>query len=159
MTIRLILAVALGSTLLLSGCGSDPEEAKPRIDVTRAWARATAPGQDVGGVFLTIRNDGEAADRLVGGTSPAASGVEIHRSSDEGGVARMRQLKALDIPVGDSVTLAPGDTHLMLVGLKLPLEAGKTVNVTLDFAASGKKTVEARIMPVQSDGPKPADDE
>ena len=48
------------------------------LAVENAWARATPPGAPVGGAYFTVRNEGAAADRLVGGESPASARVELH---------------------------------------------------------------------------------
>ena len=37
-----------------------------QVHVENAWARATAPGAQVAGGYMTLRNAGSAADRLVG---------------------------------------------------------------------------------------------
>jgi copper(I)-binding protein len=47
----------------------------------------------------------------------------------------MRQVKdGLPIPAGGSLALTPGGTHLMLIGLQEPLQAGGEVMLTLEFA-------------------------
>ena len=49
-----------------------------QVHVENAWTRATAPGAQVAGGYMTLRNAGSAADRLVGASSPAAARVELH---------------------------------------------------------------------------------
>ena len=117
----------------------------PDIKVGDAWARATAPGQSSGAVYATIANRG-AADRLVGVSSGNGTAM-LHRSDNDGGVARMRMLSELPIPAADSVTLAPGGTHVMLTGLTAPLAAGGRFPVTLRFAKSGPRTVSVAVVP------------
>ncbi len=48
------------------------------LKIENLWARATPNGAKVGGGYLTIKNDGTAADKLTGGSSPIAQKVEIH---------------------------------------------------------------------------------
>ena len=155
MAIRRSLAL-LHILALLAACDSSP---KAEVEVSRAWARATAPGQETGGVFLTIRNRGGSSDRLVGGSSSAAQSVEIHTMSMDGAVMRMRRQQAVDIPARGSVELAPGGTHLMLVGLKAPLNQGKSVPVSLEFEKAGLKTVEVRVRAISSTGPRDDDND
>ncbi len=154
MVIRLSL-VLLPIVALLAGCDASPAE----VEVSRAWARAAAAGQETGGVFLTIRNRGGSSDRLVGGSSPAAQSVEIHTMSMDGAVMRMRRQQAVDIPAGTSVELAPGGTHLMLVGLKAPLNQGKTIPVSLAFEKAGLKHIEVRVRAIGSTGPRDDDND
>ena len=53
---------------------------------------------------MTIVNAGNTADRLVSATSPVAAEVQIHNTSMDGGVMRMRQLTdGLEIPANGKV--------------------------------------------------------
>ena len=116
----------------------------PDIDISEAWARATAPGQSSGAVYATIANRG-APDRLVGVMSEAGTSM-LHRSDNRGGVARMRMLPELAIPAGSSIDLAPGGTHVMLSGLAAPLVAGTDYPLSFRFAESGSRTVKVTIV-------------
>jgi copper(I)-binding protein len=90
-----------------------------QLEIQAPWARAT-PGQaQNGAAYLTIVSP--TTDRLTAASSPVAKKVELHTMSMEGGVMRMRPLAAMDIPAGQTVTLSPGGTHIMLLGLTRPL--------------------------------------
>ena len=158
MAIRQILAL-VPALALLAACGAPRNGGKPDVEISRTWARATAPGQETGGVFLVIRNRGGLDDRLLGGSSPAAQSVEIHAMTMDGSVMRMRRQDSVDIPAGGSVELAPGGTHVMLVGLKAPLNLGKTVPVSLEFEKAGRKTVQVRVRAIGSTGPRDDDND
>jgi len=116
----------------------------PDIEISDAWARATAPGQSSGAAYATIVNRG-AADRLLGVASKAGSAM-LHRSENDGGVARMRMLSELPIPAGSSVALAPGGTHVMLTGLAAPLAIGADFPLTFRFAGAGPRTVKVAVV-------------
>jgi periplasmic copper chaperone A len=45
-----------------------------QLEISQPWARATPTGARTGGGFLTITNEGDAADRLVSAVSPIAGG-------------------------------------------------------------------------------------
>ena len=98
-----------------------------------------------GGGFLSVQNSGSKADRLLGGSTPAAAAVEVHEMRMEGDVMRMREIKALELPAGKRVTLAPGGFHLMLVGLKAPLKVGDKVPVKLRFETAGEIDVVLQV--------------
>jgi hypothetical protein len=86
--------------------------AAPAADAIRVidpWARATAPGQKVGGVFMEIVSPRDA--RLTGVASPVAGVAEVHSMTMDGGTMRMRAVEALDLPAGRPVKLAPGGYH------------------------------------------------
>jgi periplasmic copper chaperone A len=58
----------------------------------------------------------------------------------------MRRSVGLPIGAGASVELAPGGTHVMLVGLAAPLEAGKKLELTLVFAVAGEIAVDVPVV-------------
>ena len=115
------------------------------LKIAHPWARPTVPGQPAGGAFLKLQNTGTSADKLVSGSTPAAANVEIHRMAMEGDVMKMREIGALEIPAGQTVELKPGDLHLMLIGLKAPLQAGTMVPLTLRFEKAGEVKVELKV--------------
>ncbi|MBD8735378.1 copper chaperone PCu(A)C [Sphingomonas sp. CFBP 13706] len=135
------IALALVATLATPALAQDVR--KGSLTISQPWSRATSPRATVGAGFLTIRNAGAQADRLISATSPRAERVEIHTMSMDGGVMRMRQLvDGLVVPAGGDATLAPSGNHIMLIGLKSPLKAGERIPATLRFARAGTVTVQ-----------------
>jgi copper(I)-binding protein len=108
------------------------------IEISGAWTRATAPGQDAAGVDMTITS--KQAATLVGVTSPVAASAEMHSMTSEGGMMRMREVPVIELPAGKSVNLNESGYHLMLSGLKAPLKEGAAVPLTLSIKA-GKRVV------------------
>lgn len=119
------------------------------VQVEGAWARATVPGQAVGGVYMTLT---ASQDRwLLGGTSPAAGRLEVHEMALQDNVMRMRPLASLHLPAGKPVALKPGGLHLMLLDLKAPLAAGSSVALTLHLRdAQGQESSVALEVPVRA---------
>ena len=135
----LSLALAVGLLASIASAASP-------IRIDNPWSRATAPGQVVGGGFMTIVNAGNTADRLVSATSPVAAEVQIHNTSMDGGVMRMRQLTdGLEIPANGKVELKPRSLHLMFMQLKAPLEAGASFPVQLQFEKAGTVTTQFTV--------------
>lgn len=113
------------------------------VSVSDAWARATMPGQQVSGAYMKIESDADA--RLIGASSPAVPRVEVHEMKMDGDVMRMREVKAIDLPKGKSVSLEPGGYHIMLMNLKKPIAAGDVIPLNLVIESGGKKqTVEVK---------------
>ncbi len=114
------------------------------VAVSEAWARATAPGQGSGVVYMRISSQKEAS--IIAASSPVAGRAGLHRMTHENGVMKMRELAALPLPAGQEVVLAPGGNHLMLIDLKRPLKAGDTVAITLtvQYADKGKEQVQVK---------------
>ncbi len=113
------------------------------ISVTDAWARATMPGQPVSGAYMQIQSDADA--RLVGVSSSVVPRVEVHEMKMDGDMMRMREVKAIDLPKGKTVSLEPGGFHIMLMDLKKPIAAGDMIPLTLVVESGGKQqTVEVK---------------
>lgn len=142
-TPRLALALAL---LTLSACspGGTGSGAASTVEVAGAVCRPTPVGRQMTGCYLTLTTT--TADRLVSVASPAANLVQIHESRIESGMMMMNELKeGLPLPAGETVALAPGGNHLMLLGVEEPLVAGDTVALTLTFESSSPVEVTATV--------------
>lgn len=123
------------------------------VTVANAWARATPGGATVGAVFLEIRTDKKTSDRLTGIASPVADRTEIHSSSMEGGVMKMRRLDTIDLKPGTTFVLKPMGDHIMLFDLKQPLKEGDNVDLTLTFEKAGAIAVKAGVKGIAATGP------
>lgn len=120
------------------------------LSVDAPWSRASAGAARAGAAFMTITNSGAEADRLVSAAADAtAARVELHTHTNDNGVMRMRQVPAIDLPAGETVTLQPGGLHVMMMGLTAPLAEGASFPVTLTFEKAGSLTVQ---VPVQAAG-------
>jgi hypothetical protein len=108
------------------------------VEVKDAWIRTPPPGAPTAAGYATIVNHAISSDRLTGASSRVAASVELHHMSTAGGIMRMRPATS-GIAMAGSATLrlAPNGDHLMLIGLKGPLEAGAHVKVTLRFQRAG----------------------
>lgn len=111
-----------------------------------AWVRAGAPNAKNGAAYVTIINRGMKADRLVGASSAAAAKVELHTHETDGGVMRMRRIPFVAVPARGAARLKPGGDHIMLMGLKTPLEAGEHIVLTLTFESGAEQRLKAMIM-------------
>lgn len=68
-------------------------------------------------VYMRISNRGESDITIVSASSPAAEHIAFHQTVVENDMARMEAVDGLLIPVGETVELAPGGAHIMLMGL------------------------------------------
>jgi copper(I)-binding protein len=142
------LFAALLVALSVSGQTDAQTAGANTIAVEHVWARATPAGAKAGAVYMTVVNKSAIPDRLLGATTPVADKVQFHSVSEANGVSSMRELPTMDIPPGAKVILKPGDTHVMLVGLKQPLKEGESIPLTLDFEKAGKVNVAASVAKV-----------
>jgi hypothetical protein len=143
---RLFQLVLIATTLAAGNALAETYQLKS-LTIEQPFARATPPAATVGGVFMTIRNRGAQADRLVRVASPAAGLAEMHEMKMEGDVMQMRAVPGIEIKPGATVELKPSGLHVMLQQLKRPLKQGETVSLALTFEKAG--TVEIMV-PVES---------
>ncbi len=99
---------------------------------------------EMGALYLQVVNHDDTPDRLLRVESPAADTAEIHVTSEEDGVVRMRhQPDGIPIPPGQSLELAPGGSHIMLLGATVP--ATDPVQATLFFEKAGAVEIAAPL--------------
>jgi copper(I)-binding protein len=155
-TVRIIAYAVLLVGLLAAPARAEEVKAGDLV-VTQAWSRATPNGAKIGGGYLTIENEGSAADRLIGGSAEVAGKVEVHEMAMKNGVMTMRPLDTgLTIEPGKTVKLAPGGYHLMLFDLKSPLKQGDKIPLTLEFEKAGKVGVSLEVQGIGAQGPAAA---
>jgi copper(I)-binding protein len=118
-----------------------PAVASAAIVVERPQIRATQPGQPTAAAYMVLRNTGAAPDKLVSAACACAESVMPHRSEVVNGVSRMVMADDVTIPAHGQVPFTPAGLHLMMIGVKGAIPAGKRVPMTLTFAKAGKKTV------------------
>ncbi len=135
--------------------------AKPTLGVSNVWSR---PATGTAVVYATFRNDASLPDRLIGGSTPVASRVELHESSETkspatsgssmdtmpmaGAMMSMKSLSSIPIPAFGKTELAPGGYHLML-DLRRDLKAGETIPLRLHFARAGWVATTAHVRPIR----------
>jgi len=135
--------------LIAAGCAVSAGEAQAQpVTVKDAWVRAPAPGQKVAGAYMELVSRTDLA--LTAVASPVAASAELHNTSVEEGVMRMRPVARIELPPGKPVKLAPGGLHIMLIDVKQPLKPGDKVPLTLtvqraDLSGRSVFTVQAEV--------------
>ena len=149
----------LAAVLLLTSAGALAATFKSGgIAVENAWSRATPGTAKVGAGFLTIKNEGEAEDRLISAASPIAARAEIHETKMENDMMTMRPVSGgIAIPPGGSVALAPQGYHLMFAGLTAPLKEGEQFKATLTFEHAGAVEVTFDVKAMRAPAPASAE--
>jgi copper(I)-binding protein len=147
MMVPVRLGAVLLALLLSAGAAATEEARLGSIVVRDAMTRETTPSLTTAAVYLTLVNEGAAADRLIGAMSPLAAAVRIHEHRMTGdGVAVMREVEGgIELAPGASLSFEPGGLHLMLTGLEERLRAGSSLPLTLRFERAGALTLEVPI--------------
>lgn len=121
--------------------------------VVEPWARASIGVSRPAAAYLSIRNEGIAADVLTDIKTPAANLAEIHKSEVKDGLARMSPSGPVEVLAGSTVHLEPGGLHIMLMKLKRPLKKGDTISMTLFFENSGAVEVTVPVYGIGASRP------
>ena len=130
---RRLSALALGSCLLLTaGAAGAHEYHAAGFTLIHPWAEATPPGVPSAPVYFSLEGV-RTADRLLRADAPCAERVELRGGGDPSAPA----LAAIDLAPADSLDFGPGRPHLLLRGLKAPLQWGRSYQMTLVFEKAG----------------------
>lgn len=142
---RLMLLLPAALVLPRAADAHDTESRHGDLIIRLPFSRAAGRGgQGVG--YFSIENVGTVPDRLLGASSPAAERATLHMHSRDGDVMRMRESPAIALPPGKTVKLEPGGQHVMLIGLREPLNQGDTLPLTLRFERAGEVTLAVPIL-------------
>ena len=141
MTLRSALPLLL---LLLAACSEAPG---PPIAVTNVVVSAPGAAMPMAAGYMQIGNRSGAPIRITKVSSPNYESVEMHETTVEDGIARMRKLPELVIDDGETITFERGGKHLMLmrpvgepdsVTLNFYSEDVLLVTVSAEFASAGQ---------------------
>jgi copper(I)-binding protein len=136
---RVGVLMVLGALLVVSCSGSDGG-----LEVTEA--RMGQPTGPNAAVYLTVSNNGDQADRLIGAATDVASSIQIHETAmADDGTMSMHEVEGLDVPAGGTLVLEPGGYHLMLIDAERA-DVGETVQVTLDWETAGQMTIDVDVV-------------
>lgn len=140
--LKLTLAMAL--LMPLSGCVTEPLNAKPDVPPAPVvvkqdgWVRWVPPTSRNSAAYFTVENPTLADDILVGASSPRARVAELHKTVTVGLAKSMQRVDNVRITGATRLDFAPGGYHVMLIGLTSPLQEGEKIPLTLEFKRSGK---------------------
>jgi copper(I)-binding protein len=111
--------------LMLASCA---EPAGPPILVSNVVVTAVARDMPMAAAYFDISNRSGAGIHITRVTSPNYESVEIHQTTIDNGIARMRKLDGVEIPSNETVRFERGSLHLMLMR---PVDDAETI--TLNF--------------------------
>jgi copper(I)-binding protein len=131
--------------LAIAGACAGPPAVAGELAVMNAWSRSTPPVAKVGVVYFTLKNDTKKSDRLLKLSTPVATNVEVHRTEELDGIARMREVAVLHVDAGQTLEFQPGGLHVMLMGLRKPLVAGTSYDLDLLFEVAGPRKVKVTV--------------
>lgn len=112
--------------------------------IKEAYARGANPKS--GAAFMLLENHRKVDCTLQDVASDAADRVELHTNMEVDGIMKMQPVEdGITIPAEGEHLLQRGGDHVMMMGLKTPLEDGQSITVTLDFGDCGTEEVEVPV--------------
>jgi hypothetical protein len=141
---RIVVPVVASIALAVAAPAADTAKVGD-IAIDQPWARASLGNAPNSAAYMILQNTGAVPDRLIGGSTPVATQVQLHTHVMEGGVAKMRPVDAIEVAPGQPTVLEPGGAHVMLQGLTQKLEEGTTMPLTLVFEHAGKVMLEVPV--------------
>ncbi len=123
------------------------DEAGQGVVIADIYARANGASAKAGAAFMVIKNFTDEDDRLIGATTDVSMKAELHTHTvDASGLTVMGALEGgLAVPAHSAVALKRGGHHVMMMGLKRPLNDGDVITLTLIFEKSGEITVDVPV--------------
>lgn len=131
--------------------GLFPVAALAAVSASDAWVREVPPSSPVAAAFVTLVNTGPGPVRVTAIESPLADKVHWHDMSSSDGMMRMQVRSRIILPAGGRVSLQPGGSHLMLLGVKQPLPVGARVPLTFRLEGQAPVTVTAVVRRSEGD--------
>ena len=120
-------------------------KADKNIIVENAWIRTASIEMNTG-LFVTIKNNGDKDEELLGASCNFAEVVEVHetfKKSDD--MMGMRQVNSLNIKAKSTLELKPRSYHIMLIKLTKDLKTGDKMDITFKFKNAGEIKVKAEV--------------
>jgi copper(I)-binding protein len=146
---KLVIAAALTLAALAPASAHHPGEtaSKGDIKVSHGWTVATASMAHAVEVYVTMWNEGDKADKLVGAELPFADDAVIQAQSvSDDGALEMRDLTSVGLKPGQAITLHPQGIRLVFNDVQQVLRAGDSFHAHLEFAKAGEVEVEITVM-------------
>ncbi|TNH37690.1 copper chaperone PCu(A)C [Paracoccus haeundaensis] len=125
------------------------EASQGDLTVSAAWSRATIGTARPAVFYVTIQNNGSTEDRLIGIETPVAGMPMLHETVMSDGVASMPHADQISIAAGETVSLAPGSYHGMLMDLNEALKEGESFPMTLQFQNAGAVTIDTDVVSIR----------
>ena len=123
-----------------------PGSAFAELEIVDAWIKNLPPSVPVRAGYMTIHNPGETAVSILSVRSDAFASVDIHQSMMQDGMMHMEPVESLSIAPGESVQLAPGGYHLMMMQPLQATRPGQEIEIVLQFADGSEQRLTMTVI-------------
>jgi copper(I)-binding protein len=134
----LLSTLFVSVTIVLSGCAGSSDsrdvsmnakEKPSSLTFMSFYARATTDSISAGYGMIMNKSDKDitlTSTKIIYGAKGMA---EIHQTTIKDGIASMKKIDSLKIPINSSAVLQPGGLHIMLMNLESPLVKDATLGL------------------------------
>jgi copper(I)-binding protein len=109
------------------------------------WIAEAPPVSKVLAAYMDIKNTSDKDQKLISAKSGDFGSIEFHRTVEKDGMASMQHQEYLLVPAGGTLTLKPGDYHMMLFRPARKLRAGDESSIQFQLADDTQVTVTATV--------------
>ena len=126
------------TTMIDSVSDTNGHKVHNRLVFTHYVMRAAIGNNPVTAAYVTIKNEGDQADRLVSASCACSQSATLHTMVMQGQDMIMEEPKdGFPVAPGQTLVFKPGGNHIMLSGLTNPPKDGGTETLTLHFERAG----------------------
>ncbi|MEJ5927131.1 copper chaperone PCu(A)C [Corynebacterium sp. H128] len=126
------------------------------VTFENTFVKAKPAEKEMTGIFGTLKNNTKEDIKLTSfSTNTNAGKHEIHEVVN--GVMQMKE-DGITIPAGGEYVLKPGGDHLMIMDVTDPIEAGSSLEVTLNFSNGKSEKINSEVRTISSGGENYAPD-
>ncbi len=116
------------------------------VTFSEGFVKSKSAEKDMTGIFGIFTNNSDEDINVVGFTTSLGDATyELHEVVD--GVMQMKP-GGFVLPAGEDYELKPGGDHMMIMDYTEPVEAGDTVDITIEFGDGS--TQEVKDLPVRT---------
>ena len=116
-------------------------DAQPGISASKARLILPVVAGNPGAVYFTLDNGTSEPVTLAGAYIEGAGETQFHETAE----GSMREVEMLMVDAGSQLSLAPGETHIMVYDVSESLAAGGTSELTLTFEDGDKLSIPIAI--------------
>ena len=144
----------LASVLLLVMSAANVQA---HLVIKDAWVREAPPRAQTLAMFLNLTNHADHSVVINAASSEHFKKVEVHQTSFDKGMMRMKHIPELKMKAGEVIDFKPGGMHIMLMRPNKIFKAGDQIDIKLHLK-SGKKKVVSALVRSKAPSAKPASD-
>ena len=137
------LALAVAAILVATAAHAHSHKLK-RLEIVHPWCIETNATDKTVSVYMTVRNSGQRADRLISARTAIAAKAELFGAAATA-AQEAKPVASLETKAGGELVMKRNGPHIVLTGVKRQLGAYDAFALTLVFERAGKVEVEVQV--------------